>query len=59
VDARVRAAIDASHLRGLPGDVLDELMDGAASEHVSAGSYAHREGETIPLIELVVSGTDG
>lgn len=56
MDARVRAAIDASHLRGLPGDVLDELMDGAASEHVSAGSYAHREGETIPLIELVVSG---
>ena len=26
VDARVRAAIDASHLRGLPADVLEELM---------------------------------
>ncbi|HEY9377856.1 MAG TPA: Crp/Fnr family transcriptional regulator [Jiangellaceae bacterium] len=56
MDARVRAAIDASHLRGLPRDVLDELTDGAVGERVPAGSIARQEGETVPLIELVVSG---
>jgi CRP/FNR family transcriptional regulator len=56
VDARVRAAVHASHLRDLPDDVLEELMTGAVSESVPAGSMTRWEGDTVPLIELVVSG---
>jgi CRP/FNR family transcriptional regulator, cyclic AMP receptor protein len=56
VDARVRSAVGASHLRGLPDELLDELLDGAAIEHVPAGSMTHWEGDTVPVIELVVSG---
>jgi CRP/FNR family transcriptional regulator len=56
VDARVRAAVHASHLRDLPDDVLEELMTGAVSEGVPAGSMTRWEGDTVPLIELVVSG---
>jgi CRP/FNR family transcriptional regulator, cyclic AMP receptor protein len=56
VDAEVRAAIEASHLRDLPGDVLEQLLAGAVTKCVAAGSMARWEGDTVPLIELVVSG---
>jgi CRP/FNR family cyclic AMP-dependent transcriptional regulator len=56
VDVRVRAAVHASHLRDLPDDVLEELMKSAVSEGVPAGSMTRWEGDTVPLIELVVSG---
>jgi CRP/FNR family transcriptional regulator, cyclic AMP receptor protein len=56
VDARVRAAIDASHLRELPDDLVEELLAGATGKAFPAGSMARWEGDTDPLIELVVSG---
>jgi CRP/FNR family transcriptional regulator len=45
-----------SHLRGLPGEVLDELMAGAVSTKTPAGSVIHREGESARHLYLVVSG---
>jgi CRP/FNR family transcriptional regulator, cyclic AMP receptor protein len=56
VDARVRAAVDASHLRDLPGDVLKELLADAVPRRVPAGIMARWEGDTVPLFELVVTG---
>ena len=56
MDAQVRLALDASHLRDLPDDVIEELMANAVRERVPAGSITSLEGETAPLIELVVSG---
>jgi CRP/FNR family cyclic AMP-dependent transcriptional regulator len=46
----------ASHLRELPVDVLDDLLAGAVRLKIPASSVIHREGETAPVLELVVSG---
>jgi CRP/FNR family cyclic AMP-dependent transcriptional regulator len=56
VDADVRSAILASHLRELPADVLAELLAGAVRVKIQAGSVTHREGEHTAHLELVVSG---
>jgi CRP-like cAMP-binding protein len=54
VDADVRAAVSASHLRDLPAQVLDELLTGAVRVRIPAGSVTHWEGEHAPHLELVV-----
>jgi CRP/FNR family transcriptional regulator, cyclic AMP receptor protein len=55
-DERLRAAIARSHLRGLPGDVLAELLVGARRSTVSAGRTLHRVGDGERHVELVVNG---
>ena len=56
MDLQVRRALSRSHLRDLPGDVLEELMVGAGRIRIPAGSVTHWEGEHAPLLELVISG---
>jgi CRP/FNR family transcriptional regulator, cyclic AMP receptor protein len=56
VDADLESAVLASHLRELPGDVIDDLMAGAVRLKIPASSVIHREGEGAPVLELVVSG---
>jgi CRP/FNR family transcriptional regulator, cyclic AMP receptor protein len=51
-----RAAIDASHLRSLPPEVISGLTIDASRLRVPAGSIFHREGDTSAHVELVVSG---
>jgi CRP/FNR family transcriptional regulator len=52
----LRDAVRASHLRDLPSEVLDELLEGAVRTKVSAGSIAHRALETDQYLELVITG---
>jgi CRP/FNR family cyclic AMP-dependent transcriptional regulator len=56
MDTRLRGALAASHLGGLPAGVRDRLLVGARSVVVPAGSVVHREGDQRPHLELVVSG---
>jgi CRP/FNR family cyclic AMP-dependent transcriptional regulator len=56
VDADLESAVLASHLRELPADVIDDLMAGAVRLKIPASSLIHREGESAPALELVVSG---
>ena len=55
-DYRVRAAVAASHLRGLPAHVLTSLLTGARRTTAPAGHILHRVGEVDRHVELVVSG---
>ena len=52
----VRDAVRASHLRDLPSEVLDELLDGAVRTKAPAGSIAHRALDEDQYFELVVTG---
>lgn len=56
MDADVRSPVAVSHLRGLPAELLDELLSGAARMKIPVGSVTHREGADAPHLELVVSG---
>ena len=56
VSTDVRDAVCASHLRDLPPDVLDELLDGAIRTTICAGSVAHRALEEGQYVELVITG---
>jgi CRP/FNR family transcriptional regulator, cyclic AMP receptor protein len=56
VDADIRAAIEASHLRMLPPGALDELMVGSVRTRTAAGSVTHREADSAPYFELLVTG---
>ncbi len=56
LDEEVRAAIEASHLRSLPPELIAQLTADAVRMRVVAGGTTHREGETVPHVELVVSG---
>ena len=56
MDAQLRLAVSRSHLRDLPGDVVDELLVGAGRVRIAAGSVTHREGEDAPHLELVIAG---
>jgi CRP/FNR family cyclic AMP-dependent transcriptional regulator len=56
VDAQVRSVLSRSHLRDLPGDVLDELVAGAGRVRIATGSVLHREGDDAPHLDLVVAG---
>ena len=51
-----RDAVDASHLRDLPAEVLDELLEGAVQSKVAAGSVAHRALEADQYLQLVITG---
>src|SRR3712207_3980259 len=53
---RVRAALAASHLRGLPADVVSDLLNGARRLTVPAGQAVHRAGDDLRHVELVVGG---
>jgi CRP/FNR family transcriptional regulator, cyclic AMP receptor protein len=52
----VRDAVRASHLRDLPSEVLDELLDGAVRTKVPAGSIAHWAHDEDQYLELVITG---
>ena len=52
----VQQAIDASHLRDLPPDVVEALLDGATHCTVPAGKVAHLALEPGHYLELVVAG---
>jgi CRP/FNR family transcriptional regulator, cyclic AMP receptor protein len=56
VDADLHSAVSLSNLRGLPPELLVELMAGARRMKIPAGSVTHREGEDAPHLELVISG---
>ncbi len=56
LDDEGRAAVAASHLCSLPAEVMDGLLADAARLRVPAGSMIHRQGETSPHLEVVVSG---
>jgi len=56
MDTRAWAAIAASHLGGLPPQLMDRLLAQARRLEVSASAVIHREGEQIPHVEVVVDG---
>ena len=56
MEAEVRSALAASHLRGLPPDVLAALTTGAVRTSVPAGTVTHHEGERLPHLDMVVVG---
>jgi CRP/FNR family transcriptional regulator, cyclic AMP receptor protein len=56
VDEDVRSAVSNSHLRDLPSEVLQDLMQEAVRARIPAGSVTHWEGEDAPHLELVISG---
>jgi CRP/FNR family transcriptional regulator, cyclic AMP receptor protein len=56
VYADVRDALNASHLRDLPSDVLDELLEGFVRIKVPAGKVAHWALDEDQYLELVISG---
>jgi CRP/FNR family transcriptional regulator, cyclic AMP receptor protein len=56
MDADIRVAVQASHLRVLPPDALDKLMVGSVRTRIRAGSVTHREGGSAPYFELLMSG---
>ena len=56
MDDAVPAALAASHLRGLPGAMLADLVGGARRLAVAAGQTLHRAGDDVRHVELVVRG---
>jgi CRP/FNR family transcriptional regulator len=56
MDADVRTAVGRSPLHALTPGVIDGLLAGAVRTKVPAGSVTHREGESAPHLELVISG---
>lgn len=56
VNSQLRRAVAASHLGGVPDDVLERLLAGAVQTVIRAGSVIHWEGEDTTHLELVVSG---
>ncbi len=56
MDSLVRAAVEVSHLGGLPDDVLDALLTDSTRSRVPAGQASHREGDEWPHLDLVLTG---
>jgi CRP/FNR family transcriptional regulator, cyclic AMP receptor protein len=56
LDADVRAAIARSALRTLPAPLITQLTAAAVRHRVAAGATVYREGDTVPHLQLVVSG---
>ncbi len=56
MDADVFKAIEASSLHQVAHESLRELLAGAKRDDVPARTVTHREGDTNPHLELVVSG---
>ncbi len=52
----MRAAIQASHLRSLPDDVVTRLTVGARAVRLDAGRLVRHEGDSAPHLDLVVAG---
>lgn len=52
----VRDAVAASHLRDLPDEVLDQLLEGALRSTLSAGEVAHHALDPGEYLELVIAG---
>jgi len=52
----VRDAVRASHLRALPPEIVDDLLDGSIRTTVPAGKVAHHAFEEGEYLELVVAG---
>jgi CRP/FNR family transcriptional regulator len=48
--------VRASHLRDLPTEVLDELVEGAVRTKVAAGAVAHHALDADQYLELVITG---
>jgi hypothetical protein len=55
-DDRIHGAFAASHLRGLPAEVVKQVLDGARRLDAAAGDTLHRVGEGERHVELVVQG---
>lgn len=56
MDAALRTAVGLSRLRDLPAAVLDDVLAGSTRVRVSAGTVTHSEGDSVPHVELVVTG---
>ena len=56
LSADVRDALRASHLRELPAEVVDDLLEAATRSTISAGTVAHQALEVGEYLELVVTG---
>ena len=56
VDDLLRAAVAASHLRGLPDELLNDLLTDAQPVRAPAGQALHRAGEDQRHVELVLRG---
>ena len=56
LSADVRDAVRASHLRELPAEVVDDLLEGAIRSTILAGTVAHQALEADEYLELVVTG---
>jgi CRP/FNR family transcriptional regulator, cyclic AMP receptor protein len=52
----VRDAVRASHLRHLPAEILDELLEGAVRTKIAAGTVAHWALDEDQYVELVITG---
>lgn len=55
-DHDIRAAVDGSHLSGLDDGDLGLVLVGARRLVLEAGHTLHRQGETSPHCEMVISG---
>jgi CRP/FNR family transcriptional regulator, cyclic AMP receptor protein len=55
-DDRIQRALAASHLRGLPAGIIEDLLVGARRHKAFAGDTLRRVGEGERHVELVVNG---
>lgn len=55
-DADVWSALERSHLAKLPRRTCVDLLAGSVRARVPPGTVTHREGDTTPHLELVISG---
>jgi CRP/FNR family transcriptional regulator len=56
LDSAARAAIEASHLRSLPPELIAKVTADALRLRAPAGSVLHRQGDSSPHLEVVVFG---
>lgn len=56
MNPEVRGAVDASHLRDLPSDLLDELFVDSMRVRLPAGEVVHRESARGPYLDLLLAG---
>ena len=56
MDADVLKAIELSHFHKIAPDSLRKLLTGAQRKDIPARTVTHREGDTNPHLELIVSG---
>ena len=56
MDRDLKTAIEGSHLRDLPPEILEQLFAGSVRSKIPAGSVFHRESEAGPYLELILAG---